>query len=135
MLACALLACSFADLEDYLIPDRFLVFAIVVRALFILRADNVSAALGEAILGGVSISASVLIVALIMEKLLKKDAMGGGDVKLLLVTGLYFGWQRNFLCLMLGCVFGEAFAVLALSRPSADESDSFRGGLLLRRRG
>jgi len=128
LLACALLACSFADLEDYLIPDRFLVFAIVVRALFILRADNVPAALGEAILGGVSISASVLIVALIMEKLLKKDAMGGGDVKLLFVTGLYFGWQRNFLCLMLGCVFGVAFAVLALSRPSADESGQFPWG-------
>ena len=64
MLARALLSCSFADLEDYLILDRFLVFAIVARVLFILRADNVPAALGEALLGGVSISASVLIVAL-----------------------------------------------------------------------
>jgi prepilin signal peptidase PulO-like enzyme (type II secretory pathway) len=51
-----------------------------------------------------------------MEKLLKKEAMGGGDIKLLFMTGLYFPWQLNVLALIFACVAGIGFAVASRVR-------------------
>lgn len=44
------------------------------------------------------------------------EAMGGGDLKLLFVTGLFFGWKGNLLCLILACIFGIVFGLLAARR-------------------
>ena len=43
----------------------------------------------------------------------KVEAMGGGDIKLLFVTGLYLGWQLNILCLFLACILGILFGLIA----------------------
>ena len=59
---------------------------------------------------------SVLAVVLLYEKLRKTDAMGGGDIKLLCLTGLYLGWMKNLLCLLLACVLGIVFALVTLKR-------------------
>lgn len=48
----------------------------------------------------------VLLLVLLLEKFLRRDAMGGGDIKLLFLTGLFLGWQRNLLCLLLSCAAG-----------------------------
>ena len=45
-----------------------------------------------------------------------REAMGGGDLKLLFVTGLFFGWKGNLLCLILACIFGIVFGLLAAGR-------------------
>lgn len=58
----------------------------------------------------------LLIVVLLYEKLRKTDAMGGGDIKLLCLTGLYLGWMKNLLCLLLACVLGIVFALVTLKR-------------------
>ena len=123
LLACALLACSFADLEAFLIPDRFLVFAAVVRVVFIFLTDDPVSELVKALIGGAVISAAVLVIALIMGKLMKTDVMGGGDVKLLFVIGLYLGWQRNFFCLILACVLGALFGLAALRKKKSEEEE------------
>ena len=57
-----------------------------------------------------------------MEKLLGREAMGGGDIKLLFLTGLFLGWKRNLLCLVAACVIGIVWGLLqkngAAARPS-----------------
>ena len=58
----------------------------------------------------------LLAVVLLYEKLRKTDAMGGGDIKLLCLTGLYLGWMKNLLCLLLACVLGIVFALVTLKR-------------------
>jgi len=121
LLACALLACSFADLEDYLIPDRFILFAIAVRLVFILLSGDILHNLWLSFLGGISVSGAILVIVLIMEKILKKEAMGGGDLKLMFVIGLYLGWQKNFLCLMFACVAGILFYFLQSSSKRSPE--------------
>ena len=45
-----------------------------------------------------------------------REAMGGGDLKLLFVTGLFFGWKGNLFCLILACIFGIVFGLLAAGR-------------------
>ena len=58
----------------------------------------------------------VLLLALLMEKLLRRDAMGGGDIKLLFLTGLFLGWQKNLLCLLLACVVGILWGLIRAKR-------------------
>ena len=105
-----LLACAFADLEGYIIPDRFVVSLIVVRLVFllILRADR--AQWIDSLLGGFAVGGGLLLIVLLYEKLRKIEAMGGGDLKLLFATGLYLG---NILCLFTACVLGIVFGMAA----------------------
>lgn len=44
-----------------------------------------------------------------MDDILKKESMGGGDVKLLFLVGLYLGLYKTMLCLILSCVLGLIF--------------------------
>ena len=120
LLACVLLACAFADLEGYIIPDRFVAAGAILRIpFFFLLPDPKGQAL-DALLGSLAVGGGLLAVVLLYEKLRKTDAMGGGDIKLLCLTGLYLGWMKNLLCLLLACVLGIVFALVTLKRRSTE---------------
>ena len=106
LFACVLLACSFADLEGYIIPDRFIIFGAAVRVVFVLLDEDIVPTAVDSAIGGVGIALVLLLVVLAVEKFMGREAMGGGDIKLIFVTGLYLGWKRNILCLILACVLG-----------------------------
>ena len=63
-----------------------------------------------------SLTPMKMLLALLMEKLLRRDAMGGGDIKLLFLTGLFLGWQKNLLCLLLACVVGILWGLVRAKR-------------------
>jgi len=89
MIFCSCLFClSLIDLDTQIIPDRFLVIPAVVRiAQLFIEQDATTALL--ALIPAVVLGGGILILSLIMDKILKKDTMGGGDIKLLAVLGLY----------------------------------------------
>ena len=93
LFASLLLGCAFADLEGYMIPDRFILAGIILRPVFLLLGQEPNSAWINSILGGACVAGALLLVVLVYEKLRKVEAMGGGDIKLLFVTGLYLGWQ------------------------------------------
>ena len=111
VLASLLLACSFADLEGYMIPDRFILAGIVLRPVFFFLFREGWPEAFDALLGGFAVGGVLLALVLLYEKARKIEAMGGGDLKMLFVTGLYLGWKRNILCLLFACVIGIAFAL------------------------
>lgn len=113
LLASLLLACSFADLEGYIIPDRFIAAGIVlfIGSLFFAPFPLHRALDGG--LGGFAVVGVLLLLVHAMEKRLGREAMGGGDLKLLFVTGLFFGWKGNLFCLILACFIGIVWALLA----------------------
>mgnify|MGYP000913596272 FL=1 len=115
-----LLACSFADLEGYIIPDRFIAVGVVlfITTLFF-DPQPLQRALDGAI-GGLAVAGGVLLLVLGMEKLLGREAMGGGDIKLLFLTGLFLGWKRNLLCLVAACVIGIVWGVLQKKRDGGE---------------
>ena len=67
-------------------------------------------------IGGLAVAGCVLLLVLGMEKLLGREAMGGGDIKLLFLTGLFLGWKRNLLCLVAACVIGIVWGLLQKKR-------------------
>ena len=114
--ACLLLACAFADLEGYIIPDRFIVVGVVLFIVTLFFVPDPGKRALDGLIGGVAVGGGVLLLALLMEKLLRRDAMGGGDIKLLFLTGLFLGWQKNLLCLLLACVVGILWGLVRAKR-------------------
>ncbi len=109
LLCGVLLAISLIDFATYTIPNGLLLFAIGVWVVFLPFCGGFL----QGLVGAFGISLPLLLLVLLMERLLQKDAMGGGDIKLLFVTGLFLGIGGNFLNLMFSCVLGLLFALLA----------------------
>ena len=119
LLACVLLACAFADLEGYIIPDRFIAAGVVLFAVTLFVEPETFRRLTDGLLGGVGVGGGLLLLSLYMDKRMKRETLGGGDVKLLFLTGLFFGWKGNLLCLTLACVVGIVWGLAGKRRGEA----------------
>ena len=120
-----LLWISFRDLEDYIIPDGLIIAGIVLRVVFVLLSDNIGKAALQSLIGGLSLSVPILLVVLLLEKVMKKDAMGGGDLKLLFMTGLYFKWSVNLAGFLFACILGLLSALLLPKLKNAEKQFPF----------
>ncbi len=107
-----LMVSAFADLEGMIIPDRFIVLGGISGLVFPLLQPQPWQGLLQAAIGGVSVAGGLLLLVLLGEKLTGKELMGGGDIKLLFVTGLHLGWMGNLLCLVAACFLGVIFGLL-----------------------
>lgn len=65
------------------------------------------------------------------EALFKKDALGGGDVKLLAGVGAWCGMTGAFDCLMIGSLLGSVYGVKLLMSGEAKRSDPIPFGPFL----
>lgn len=114
-----LLLISLIDYNQKMIPN-FLLFLLAANRLlahFIIVRDPWPM-LPEMFLGACSVSVPLLVLVLIMDKVLGKETMGGGDIKLLFVIGLYMSWIQMILILFLACILGIMGALIA--RKSVD---------------
>ena len=107
--ACCLFCLSLVDLDTQIIPDRFILIPIIVRGAELFYTGGFRGLL-SGILPGFIIAAAVLILSLIMDKVLKKDTMGGGDIKLLFVIGMYLSFPACLLMVMIACIVGIGVA-------------------------
>ena len=57
---------------------------------------------------------------LLIAALIRPECMGGGDIKLLFLTGLFLGWKRNLLCLVAACVIGIVWGLLQKKRDGGE---------------
>lgn len=102
-----LVAIFFIDWEHELIPNALVAALLLLTAAVQLFMPQISffAALGGGVLGG----GLFLLLAI-----LSKGGMGGGDIKLMTVLGLWFGWQQTILLIFLAFFSGGIVAVLLL---------------------
>ncbi len=128
LFASILLCCAFADMEGSIIPDGCILLGILLRIGSAVFLGITRAALLDAALGGFGIGGALLLVVLLYERIKKTEAMGGGDIKLFFLTGLFFGWRLNLLCLLFSCLFGIAFAAVTGKARAGGESKAFPWG-------
>ncbi len=102
-LVCILYGLSLCDLKTYEIPDPFIVIGIVWWLIFSLIEGN---NLLYGLFSGLVVSSVVFLISLVMDKVLKKESMGGGDIKLLFLVGLNIGLLSSIFNLILSCIFG-----------------------------
>lgn len=106
VLCSCLLALSLVDLDIQIIPDRFLLIPAAVRLVQLGLEGRLLTGLVPALVFG----GGLLVLSLIMDKVLEKESMGGGDIKLMAVLGLYFTVPECLLLLILACVSGIVIA-------------------------
>lgn len=119
-----LIGATFIDLDHFILPDAFtyglaatgLVLSIAVPALhghasgfFMLDAARSGAAATIGLLVG---SGVVLWIALVAEKILKKEAMGFGDVTFAGAIGTFCGWQGALVAIFGGSCVGILWTVV-----------------------
>ena len=111
---CLCLFClSLVDLETQIIPDRFLVIPAIVRAAELVYEGGVMGLLGG-VWPGLVIGGGVLVLSLIMDKVLGKDTMGGGDIKLLALLGMFLSFPACLLMVLAACVIGIVMASILM---------------------
>ena len=112
VLLCCLFCLSLVDLDSYLIPDGCILAAILAWVLALPFLWNGWADLGLHVLAGLVFGGGLLAVSLLLDRLLGRESLGGGDVKLFFVVGLYLGLVGGLLTMLLACVLGLLFALL-----------------------
>lgn len=127
-----MLGISITDAKTYLIPDGFTVFGLVFvlgTAIFTALRGDISPFAGpwDAIIGACAGAGAIAIVGWLGEVVLKKEAMGFGDVTLMAVVGAALGPGRTLLVIFLGALVGAItflFVVYPLVRFKAGRRGS-----------
>jgi leader peptidase (prepilin peptidase) / N-methyltransferase len=118
--AATLLALTFIDLDTWLLPHQ-MTWPLLALGL-LSPAWNPEVGWIDAAVGAGAGFAAFALVALVGEKLLKKETMGWGDVWLLAGIGAWLGWQALLPVIVLSSLQGAVvgIALLAVHRPAAD---------------
>jgi leader peptidase (prepilin peptidase)/N-methyltransferase len=117
LLISALIVITFIDLDFQIIPDRITLTGIPVGLLsgsFVLPDPFLrTSALGfkSSLIGGASGFLFYYLIAYLSIAIVKKEGMGGGDIKLMAMVGAFLGWKTVILTTFLGSVFGSIVGV------------------------
>lgn len=140
VLGCILLGLSLVDLDTFTIPNGFVVAGIVVwvasfaffgvdmRTIGVgmlmlgLTGNPVLAVLIDGLVGAFAVAGVLLALSFAFDKVVGRQSLGGGDIKLLFVVGLFLGLAASVLNLIVACVVGIVFS-LATQRSRRDSED------------
>ena len=105
----ALVAVTFIDLSHQIVPDAITLPGMllgVAAASTILPPGPISSIAGLLLGGGLFYLVAVLSLAL-----LKKEGMGGGDIKLIAMIGAFLGWKGMLLTIFLAALSGSLIGI------------------------
>lgn len=113
ILACILLGLALVDLDSYEIPDGFILAGILwwIVTMPVMQEPMIEQ-LKVGLLGGISIGGGILLLSLLMDKILKKESMGGGDIKLFFMLGLYMRPTLSLFNVIVSCFLGIFLVIL-----------------------
>ena len=115
ILSSALIIIAFIDLNEQIVPDVISLPGIVIGfiiSFLVTYISFINSALGILAGGGI-----ILIIGWAGSVIFKKEAMGGGDVKLAAMIGAFLGWRYIIISLFLGFFIGAlAGIILILSK-------------------
>ena len=120
ILSSALIIIAFIDLNEQIVPDIISLPGIAIGfiiSFFVPYISFVNSALGILAGGGI-----ILIIGLAGSVIFKKEAMGGGDVKLAAMIGAFLGWRYIIISLFFGFFLGALAGIfLVLSKIKSRE--------------
>jgi len=121
LLTTALLIVSCIDLAHTIIPDAITLPGTVVGLGTSLWLTPVG--LRNAILGVLLGSGLFLLMAILSVVMLKREGMGGGDIKLIAMLGAFLGWHAVLVTIFLAAVLGASvgLALILLRRKGRRE--------------
>lgn len=104
-----LLVISIIDLHHRIIPDELSLVGMVVGFLFSFLLKDIL--WWESLLGILLGGGSFLLVAVIYEKMTKREGLGGGDIKLLGMIGAWLGYKSVLVVILFSTALGSLIGV------------------------
>lgn len=107
ILACLLLTIALIDYRIWIIPDGLLVIGLLCYIPFgFLYEQSIWSWLIQGLLGGCSVAVPLFLFVGIADRVMQQETMGGGDLKLFFLLGVYLGPLQTVLALFLSCLIG-----------------------------
>ena len=125
-----LFAIALVDMESFEIPNMLLLTALIswggFSILELIIGRCTLGYIGSRCLTGIGFGAVMLILSLVMDRVLNKDSLGGGDIKLFALLGFYLGIAGSYELIILSCIIGLIFAfVRKVLNPKASQEFPF----------
>jgi leader peptidase (prepilin peptidase)/N-methyltransferase len=125
---CLLIILFWTDWQERILPDEFtlggsvlgLVFAFLVYVpgllgeVFLKERGWRSASVANAVVGALFASLPIWLLGFLYEKVRGREGLGLGDVKLLLLIGMFLGPENALSALTLGATGGAVFGIFQL---------------------
>ena len=139
VLTSLLIAVAFIDIDTQTIPNGLIIFGLSAGLVFVFakvspgsKADYWPNAL-DALFGSLVGFVPLLLINLGAMLILKKEGMGGGDMKLMAVAGLFLGLKLTIISLIIAIYIGGiagAFVLLSarIKQRKAQETDTAGSG-------
>ena len=102
----------FTDLKSGIIPDKILLPAVVITFLYLLF-FNPSLFIFNTVCG-ISAFLFFVIIAVAFKLLTKKDSLGGGDIKLVFLLGLFLGFPNIIISLYIAFLTGALIGIILI---------------------
>lgn len=115
-----LLIIIISDYQTMIIPDSVLIIfslMIILIKYFMVGIEGV----GISLLHASGSFIFMLLLKLFGDLLFKKESMGGGDIKLLAVFGLMFGFPMSIISVFLSAIIGLPISLILLKKNSSHE--------------
>ncbi len=118
LLVFCLMVATAVDFEFQIIPDEisfFLMAAGLLMSFFnTFLGDAVWQRILNSVLGFFAGGGSLFFVAVIGKIIFKKDAMGGGDIKIMAGAGAFLGWDRVLFAIAIACFLGSIVGIILI---------------------
>jgi len=122
ILSSALVIIAFIDLNEQIVPDVISLPGIVIGfivSFFVPYISFINSGLGILVGGGI-----ILIIGMAGSLIFKKEAMGGGDVKLAAMIGAFLGWRYVIISLFLGFFLGALAGIILIMSKIKSKEDT-----------
>jgi len=128
-LVASFIAVTFIDIDHYIIPNRITFGGIGVGAVLSFTAKYIPGDrfivtnTVQALLGGVVFAGVLYVLDQVSQLIFKKPGMGGGDVKLAAMIGLFVGLRLVFPVILVASVMGSVIGIGILIARRKEEPD------------
>lgn len=121
---------TLTDLEAMIIPDGCHIFAAAAWAVFQPFMSQGFSETAWSLAAALLYGGGLLGISLIMDRVMGRDTLGGGDIKLFAVAGLYLDMVGTLFAMILACVAGLLLSGL-LKRSGSDRAFPFGPSIAL----
>jgi len=109
-----LIIITVSDIYYQVVPD--IILLVFFPIILILRLISPIEMWYDGLLGGLFGFGFMYLIALYGKKRFKKDALGGGDIKLYLIVGLILGYQTVFLSMLFGSLIALIYSIFFVKK-------------------
>jgi leader peptidase (prepilin peptidase) / N-methyltransferase len=102
-----------SDYQTMIIPDEVLIFAAIAISIIIFLNTGFNSMLISIFDGFIAFSV-MWSLKLFGDFVFKKESMGGGDIKLLFIFGLFLGWEMAIIAIFLASFIGLPISIIIL---------------------